>query len=256
MLSKQQKNKLVEDIKKDLSSFSTVAIVSNASLPASRYNAIRKKTVSQAKFDFARHSLLLKAINEGRPDAKELTKYLGNGSVLLLSNLDAFKLFKLFKQNRIKGSAKAGQIAPMDLIIPAGETNLPPGPVLTDLKNAKIKARIQGPKVVISEDALVAKKGDVITPVVANVLSKLGIQPMDVGLTVTAVFDKGVVYEGSVLNIDEEEFKSRLALGHVQALSLCVFAGILNAESIIAVIQKASREANAINALVESKGSA
>lgn len=256
MPSKQQKQDAVQKIKEDLKKYKTIAIASNASLPAKQYNQIKKKTSKETKIDFARHTLLIRAIEEGHPEVKNLVKYLGNGSVLLFSNLDAFKLFKLFKQNKIKGAAKPGQIAPADIVIPAGETNLPPGPVLTDLKNAKIKAKIQGPKVVITDDALVAKKGEAISPQVSSILSKLGVQPMEIGLEIQAVYDNGTLYEGSVLDIDEEGIKSNLALAHMQALNLCVFAGIMNEQSIVPIIQKATREANALQSTIDSKAPA
>ncbi|NUN11317.1 50S ribosomal protein L10 [Candidatus Micrarchaeota archaeon] len=254
MPSKQQKIDSVKNISEDLKKFKTVAIASNASLPAKSYNQIKKKASGKAKIDFARHTLLLRAL-DSKPEYADLKKYLGNGSVLLLSDLDAFKLYKLFKQSKIQAAAKAGQIAPNDIVIPAGETNLPPGPVLTDLKNAKIKAKIQGPKVVITDDAVVAKKGEVITPQVANILSKLGVKPMEIGLEVKAVFDNGMLYEGSVLDIDDEAVKNNLALAYQQALNLCVFAGIVNKDSVVPMIQKASREANALQSLVKEPAS-
>lgn len=251
--TKQKKIDAVEKIKADLKKYKTIAIASNASLPAKQYHQIRKKTLDKVKMDFARHTLIKRALEEARPDLKELLKSLGNGTVLLFSELDAFKLYKLFKQNKSKSVAKAGQIAPNDIVVPAGETNLPPGPILTELKNAKIKAKIQGPKVVITDDALVAKKGEPINLQVAGILSKLGIQPMEIGLEVQKVFDNGTIYDGSVLDIDEDAVKANLALAYAQAISLCVHVEIYNEQSTIPIVQKAAREANALHAVVESK---
>jgi len=253
MVTKQQKKDAVSKIKADLKKYPVVAIASNASLPSRQYNLIKKKTRAHAKFDVARHTLLIRALEDGRPEAKQLTSYLSNGGLILLSDLPAFKLFQLFKQNKSKAQAKPGSIAPNDIVIPAGETNLAPGPVLTELKMAKIEARIKGPKVVIARDALVAKKGEPISEPVAKILSKLGIEPFEIGLDIKAVWDSGTLYPGGLLDIDVEAFKQKLVQAHQQAVNVGVFAGIHNSITTPLMIQKAAREANALNRLVAGK---
>jgi large subunit ribosomal protein L10 len=256
MISKQKKISFLENAKKELKAYPTVAIASNASLPSRQYNLVRKKTRGQVEFLFGRHTLLKRALQESRPEAQSLLKFLGNGGVLVLSKLPAFKLFKLFKQNKSKSAAKPGAIAPFDLVVPAGETNLAPGPVLTELKQAKIEAKIKGTKVVIAKDAVVAKKGDAISDAVSKILLKLGIEPMDAGVEVKAVWDDGLLYEGKVLDVDEAMLVARLQQAHSQAVNLAVFAEILNEITVPIVIAKAAREAMAIQKIVESKSAA
>lgn len=253
MVTKQQKKDAVSKIKADLKKYPVVAIASNASLPSRQYNLIMKKTRGHAKFDISRHTLLIKALEEGKPEAKALIGYLGNGGLILLSDLPAFKLFQLFKQNKSKAPAKPGAIAPNDIVIPAGETNLAPGPVLTELKMAKIEAKIQGPKVVIARDALVAKKGEPISEPVAKILSKLGIEPFEIGLDIKAVWDNGTLYPGDLLDIDTEAFKMQLVQGYQAAVNLGVFAGIHNSVTTPLMVQKAAREANALSKIVAGK---
>ena len=256
MVSKQHKIKAVEEAKKKAKQYPIVAVASIASLPSRHFNAIKKKTRAQAEIVFARHTLLKKALDESRPETKELEQYLGNGGVLVFSNLPAFKLYKLFKQNKSKALAKAGQIAPYDIVIQAGETSLAPGPVLTELKQAKIDARIQGTKVVIAKDTTVAKKGEAISEQVAKILAKLAIEPMESGIEVQAVWDNGLLYKADVLNIDEAGMLMQLQQAHGQAVNLAVFAGIVNQTTVKLLIAKAARQATAIEQLVESKKAA
>ena len=253
VLSKKEKQVLVKHMSKELAGAQVIALASNASLPGKQYGAIKKKTSDKVKFLFARQTLMARALESAKPEAKALEKYWCNGAILLVTELDAFRLYKLFKQAKSKTVAKAGQIAPCDLIIPAGETSLPPGPVLTELKQAKIDAKIQGPKIVITRDTVVAKKGEPISAPVAGILAKLGIEPMELMMQVRAVWDHGTLYEGAVLDIDDEAFKASLTQAVQHALNLCVFAEIYNAESTPLIIAKAAREANAIDKLVKSK---
>ena len=255
-LTRQKKEEFVARIAADLKKYPVIGVASIEGLPAKQYSTIKKKVNDHVKVDSTRLTLMTRAVEaSGRPELKDLEKYFGNATVLVCTDLDAFKLYSLFKKNKSKTLIKPGQIAPHDIIVPAGETNLPPGPALTDLKNAKISAKIQGPKIHIVKDAIVAKAGEEVSDVVASVLAKLGIEPMEVGLNVKAVWDNGTLYEGDVLNVDEEAFAEDLAKAHQQAVNLCVYAEIYNEASAPLIIMKAAREANALkNVLDEATG--
>ncbi|MBS3070646.1 50S ribosomal protein L10 [Candidatus Micrarchaeota archaeon] len=253
MISKQEKKKLVQELKAESKAYPVVAVASIASLPSRNFGAVKKKIRGQADIVFARHTLLKMALEEARPETKELLSFLGNGGVLVFTKLPAFKLYKLFKQNKSKAAAKPGQIAPYDIIVPAGETSLAPGPVLTELKQAKIDARIQGTKVVIVKDTVVAKKGDAISDQAAKILSKLGVTPMENGIDVKAVWENGLLYKQDVLDVDEFALVESLKQAHASAVNLAVFAGIMNGTTAQIIIAKAARQANALQKLVDSK---
>lgn len=249
MISKQDKQKVVKEVGLNLAKHKVIAVASIAGLKSRQFNAIKKKLRGQAELIVARKTLLQMAIEKNKPEVKALETYMQGAEILVLSNLDPFKLFKLFKQNKTKTPAKAGQIAPADIVIPAGETNLAPGPVLTELKQAKIDAKIQGPKIVISKDAVVAKAGQPISPQAAGVLSKLGIEPMEVGIELKAAYDNGTVYPGEILNVDEAQVLANLVDCHQKAINLAVYAEIFNSTSMEILLMKAAREAKSLSAL-------
>ncbi|MBI4360426.1 50S ribosomal protein L10 [Candidatus Micrarchaeota archaeon] len=257
-LTRDAKKGIVATLQSKIEKYPVVAVASLKGLPAKQYGSIRKKTREKAHIAFARLTLMKRALEQSKrkDELRDIDAALGDGSVLVFSELDAFTLYKLFKQNKSKTAAKAGAIAPIDLVVPAGETNLAPGPVLTELKQAGIQAKIQGPKVVITKDVVVAKKGEPVSDSAAMVLSKLGIEPMEVGLQVEKVFDHGTLYAGSVLEIDEEAVVQSLVLAHQQAVNLLVEAEIYNDVSAPLILLKAQREALAIQKLVESKAPA
>lgn len=255
MLNKDRKIKIVAELQKQLESYPVVAVASIKSLPSKQYGAIKKKTRGSVSVAFARLSLIRRAIQGSKRAAelKPIEEAMGDGCVLLFSELDAFSLYKLFKQNKSKTGAKPGAIAPSDLVVPAGETNLAPGPVLTELKQAGVQAKIQGPKVVITKDAVVTKKGQVVSDSAAKILAKLGVEPFEVGLLVQRVYDHGTMYEGDSLNIDEEGTLARLLQAHQEALNVAVFAEVFNDVSTPIILQKAQREALALQRAVDAK---
>ncbi|MFH1257787.1 MAG: 50S ribosomal protein L10 [Candidatus Micrarchaeota archaeon] len=255
-ISKQKKIEVVGQMKAKLKQSKVVAIASVQNLPTKHYDSIRKKIRGKAEIFLTRQTLVERAITEGRPELKELIPLMKGSCAIIFSEISAFKLAKLLRESKSKTFAKAGQIAPSDIVIPAGETNLPPGPVLTELKQAKIEAKIQGPKVVIAKDATVAKKGEPISDAVAKILTKLSIEPMEVGMKMRAAYEDGLIYGEDVLDIDDKFWMDQLLLAHRQALNLAVSREIYNRYSTELIIQKAAREANALNKMIEAKAGA
>ncbi len=253
MPSKQEKAESVELVKKLLSKYPVVAVASLQSLPSRQYNAIKKSLRGKAEFVVARSTLLKKAIDEGRPELKALEEKFEGSTALIFTTQGAFGLAKTLNQNRSKTTAKPGQLAPEDLVVPAGETNLPPGPVLTELKQAGLKAKIKGPKVVIEQDATVAKKGEAVTDAAAKILAKLGIEPIEVGLRITAAWEGGTLYPADILNVDEQAYFKQIQLAYQQAVNLGVFAEVYNATTTPLIVAKAAREANAVKKIVDEK---
>jgi len=129
---------------------------------------------------------------------------------ILATKDDAFALASTLKKSRSMAPAKAGQTAPNDIIIPAGPTSFSPGPIIGELGAAGIKAGIDAGKVVIKEDSKALAEGDVITPQLAGILTRLGIEPMEIGLNLLAAFEEGMIYTKSVLEIDEQEYIDNL----------------------------------------------
>jgi large subunit ribosomal protein L10 len=255
-LTKKQKEKAVADLSKKISQSKVVAVVSLQNLPSRHYNAIKKKIRGKAELVIARATLLRMALEKAnKPGFDALSKAIDeSGSVaFLLSNEDPFKIAKILRQSKARAPAKAGMIANADIVVPAGETSLAPGPVLTELKQAKINAKIQGTKIVISSDATVAKKGEPIADAVAKILTKLGIEPFEIGMSIKSAFADNMTYPASVLDVDDSHYLAQIASAHRAALNLCVFAEIYNKDSTPLILASAQAKALAISKVVGDK---
>ena len=168
---------------------------------------------------------------------------------IIFSKKNPFELFSFVKKNKGEASAKAGDIAPIDILIQAGDTGLPPGPALTNLKAAGLKVAVQGPTISIVNDKIVTKKGEVVSEAVADVLGKLSIKPMKVGMKVMGILDKAEnqFYLAESLDVDEEELFNKFILAYQQALNLSVNAEIYNDASMELIVIKAERDAKAVS---------
>lgn len=239
-----KQNSLVE-LKKLAKEYSIVAIADIEGFPADLFSKIRKKLQGKAVIKVSKTRIISKMLSESNKKP-EMQKYANKMCAVVFTNLNPFELFALIKKSKGKTTAKPGQMAPLDILIPAGDTGLPPGPALAELKNAGLKVKMQGPTIQISEDKIVTKQGEAISQPVAAVLSKLNIKPISVGLNITAVLEKDTVFLPVVLDIDEtkvfEDFKS----AYWNALALALEIGYTTPQTMTILVQRAFKNTKAV----------
>ena len=98
-----------------------------------------------------------------------------------------------------------------------------------------------------------SKKGEAIKKEVADVLGKLNIKPMKIGMKIIGVLDRteNIFYPALSLDIDEEELFEQFVLAHQQMVNLSVNAEIYNDVSTELIVVKAQREANGVQKAID-----
>jgi len=240
------KRREVEEIKSDAGRYTLVGLVDMYGIPASQLQQIRRNLRSTAKIRMTRNTLIRCAFDEAGEPVALLKQHISGHSALIFTNENPFRLYKTLEKTKTKMAAKPGEIAPADIVVEKGPTSFKPGPIVGELQQAGIPAAIEAGKVKIRETRTVAKKGEVISAKLADVLAKLDIKPMDVGLSLQAALFEGSVYKPSVLAIDEDLIYSQLQLAAVQAFNLSVNAVIPTRDTAVPIVEKAVREARAL----------
>ncbi len=235
----------------------TIALSPISSLPASQFQEVREKLRGKATIKVTKMTLFRRALeNADNKQLVELEGHIIGPIAVFFTDMDPFRLFAFLKRNKSKAAAKAGQVAQANIVVPAGDTGIPPGPALGDLKAAGINARIDGGSIKVMKDSVVAKAGETVTPEVAGALNKLGIKPMEVGMVLSAAFENGTIYADNVLNIDEEATLASLQDGFRNAFNLAFNASYFTGKTIEPLLQKGFADARnlGINAIVLDKG--
>jgi len=241
------KEPIVEKIANDIKNAKTVAVVNLVDLPSKQLQDIRSKVKKNMKIRVTRKRLLRRALEKsGAKGSEKLIEHLKGMSALLCSDLDSFELFKILKVNMSDSPAKTGQVAPFDIIIPAGPTQFSPGPILSELGEAGLKAAIESGKVVIKESAVVVKEGEEVSEKVASVLSKFEIKPMKIGLNLLVALENNELMLRETLDIDEEVYNKKLQLAHSEAFKLAISQSIINKETIEILLLQATNDAEAL----------
>lgn len=240
----------IEDIKRLITTHSSVGIVGVTGIPSNQLQLMRKSLRGIADLKMCRNSLIDRALAESSDEVKQINKYVEDQTALLFTNENPFKLFKILDKGKTSAPMKPGGIAPKDIVVEKGPTSFPPGPIVGELTGAGIPAGIEGGKVVIRQTKTVAKKGDVVDAKLASILSRLEIHPMELGLDLRAVYENGMIYESKILSVDETTYTNNLTLAVQHAFNLSVNSAYPAKATISTLLTKAASQSRnlAINA--------
>ncbi len=246
----QWKKDEVEDIKKLISAYSSTGIVGVHGIPSSQLQIMRKNLRGTASIKMCRNSLIYRALDGSADNIKQMIKYVDDQTALLFTNENPFKLYKILEKGKTQAPIKPGGIAPKDIVVQKGPTSFPPGPIVGELQGSGIPAGIEGGKVVIRETKTVARTGDVVDAKLASILARLDIHPVELGLDLRAVYEKGMVYESGLLAVDETRYRNDLTLAVQRAFNLSVNSAYPAKATIGTLLAKAASQSRnlAINA--------
>ncbi|MFH0956865.1 MAG: 50S ribosomal protein L10 [Candidatus Aenigmatarchaeota archaeon] len=243
MVSEKNKN-MLKSLSGHLEDYPVIGIVDMHNLPSRQLHQIKEQLKGKAVITVVKKRVIMLALKASKkPGLSALVDKIQSQPALLFSRGNPFELANDIAKSKSKAAARPGDIAPKDIIVSAGPTSLPPGPAIGELQKAKIQAGVVGDKIVIKKDALVARKGDVITPELASLLPKLGIEPMEIELNLIAVWDEGTVFGKDILFIPQEQYVAQLQLAYSHSFNLAVSAGYMTPETVPVIIGKAHREA-------------
>ena len=241
----QLKAEEVDEIKDFMKQYDVVGVASLEKVRAAQLQELRRKLRDSAALRVVKNTLVRRAIAklEEKPGIENLEGYMAGSNIFLFTRLSPFKLALLLEKSRVTTTARAGDVAAFDVTVPAGNTGLPPGPIISQFGAVGIPTRIEAGSVWINRDTLVAKKGEVITARLASVLSKLGIKPVEIGLTLKAAYDDGLIIPEEELLIDLGEMRRSLEEAHLCAFNLSLNTAYPLAENITFLIQMVHQEA-------------
>ena len=229
--------------------YSIIGILDVTGLPAPQFQRIRASLKKNAEVLIVKRNIIELVLKELEAKHKGVSTLISKASGivgLVFTNDNPFTLYKTVQRNKSSAPAKAGAIAPKDIIVPAGGTNFSPGPIIGELGAFKIKAGITNGKVEIKADSIVAKEGDKISVGLAAILTRLGIEPMEVGLNIKAIYEEGTIYGRDVLDVDSDAILTDLKGAAADCFALSVGLGYPTKENIELLVSKSARESLAL----------
>lgn len=253
----QEKIGEVEEIAELIKKHKVIGIASLQKVRAAQLQAFKKNLAGTVYMRVFKNTLMRRAVEncKEKPELSKLMEHLTGSNVYLLTDLNPFNLALRLEKGKVKTTAKSGDIAAFDVVAPAGNTGQPPGPIISQLNAVGLPTRIESGSVWINKDTLVVKKGEVIPERLANILSKLGIKPVEAGLVMKIVFDEGLIITEEQLRLDVDGTRKDVESAFAGAFALSLSVAYPTEDNIVVLLQIAHREAYSlsVNAAVPTK---
>jgi len=171
-----------------------------------------------------KNTMMRKAIRghvEKNPDLERLLPHIKQNVGFVFTKAELTEVRDLLLANKVKAPAKAGALAPLDVVVPAQNTGM--GPEKTSFFQAlSIPTKITKGTIEIIQDVHLITAGDKVGMSEATLLNMLKISPFTYGLIIQKVYDSGSVFDPAILDITDDDLKARFLQGvaAVAAVSL------------------------------------
>lgn len=225
-----------------------MAIVRMEKVRASQILLLRKRLGEEVEFFSIKDKIARKALSSVEaPGVADMAEKLTGQCMLVFTEMSPFKLNVLFSKNSIMMAARAGDTASIDVVVPAKNTGIAPGPMLTVFKDAGIPTKIDQGTIWITRDTVPVKKGGVVDENLAPLLAKLDIKPVEAGILLDSALEDGVVYSADELAVDVGAVRDGLGAAHAGALALSIEAAYPTAGNVEQILARAAQRAASLS---------
>lgn len=245
--ARARKAKLLEELSGYLKQYRYYMVASITGLPASVVKTSRSLLRSDGSLmKVVKNTIFLLALKNTGKYVEGIEEHLRGQNAVIFTNKNPFEILFFLDKQKIMREARAGDIATSEIVLPAGNTGIPPGPMISNFNKLGIPTRVQEGSIWIAKDTVVAKPGDVISPELAELLSKLGLKPIESKLQIKTIYLDGKVVSPKDVELDVSLWKNRLVSAHIEAYNLAFNAALPLPQVLPQLIAKAHIEALAL----------
>ena len=242
---KTEMHQLLQELPKK---YQVMAIIKMNKVRSTQILPLRKTLKGEVEFVSIKDRVAKKALESlDVPGIKDMVGELKGQIMLMFTNMSPFKLNVLLAKNKIMMAARGGDIASIDIVVPAKNTGIAPGPMLTEFKEAGIPTKIDQGTIWIAKDTTPAKKGEAINEKLASLLGKLDIKPVEAGISLYSAVEEGLKYTEEEMIVDVEKTRDMFAQFHQEAVSLSIEAGYITADNVTQILTKAAQSARSVS---------
>lgn len=218
------KGRFFQKMIKYLDEYPKCFIVGADNVGSSQMQKIRISLRGYAVILMGKNTMMKKAIRgqlEKNPNLEKLLPHIFENVGFVFTKQDLSFIREKLQENKVAAPAKAGALAPCDVVLPAQVTSL--GPEKTSFFQAlQITTKITRGTIEIINDINLIKKGDRVGASEATLLNMLNISPFSYGLTVRQVYDSGAIFSPDILDIKPEDLRNKFLEGvkNIASISL------------------------------------
>ncbi|MEM3662748.1 MAG: 50S ribosomal protein L10 [Sulfolobales archaeon] len=169
-----------------------------------------------------KNKILAKALRDLKlKNYEKLEKYLDRPlAVVFSSKHNVFELARIVNSFYSYTKLKAGEKAPFDIVIPAGPTDIPPGPMMSVFGRFRIPVQPREGKIHVIRDTVAVKQGQEVPPELVSLLDKLGIEPVIVRPKILLGYEDGAILASQDLELDLERYITEFRDAWIRSVNL------------------------------------
>lgn len=243
----KKKTQMYQQMQELPKKYKVMALVRMEKVRSSQLLPLRKKLLGEVEMISIKDKVAKKAFaGLSVPGVAKIAESLTGQCVLMFTNMSPFKLNVLLGKNKVMMFARAGDLASVDVVVPAKNTGIAPGPMLTEFKEAGIPTKIDQGTIWILKDSTPVKKGQPVPEKLATLLQKLDIKTVEAGILLDTAIEEGTQYRKDEMIIDLEQYRNLFAQAHQEAVSLSIEAAYITEDNIKQVLAKAAQGARSV----------
>jgi large subunit ribosomal protein L10 len=243
----EQKAAVVENTVALLKKYDVIAAADLNKVQSSMLMDLRKSLRGQLEIKTLKNTLMRISMEKAqKPGTPEFIKAIAGQNMFLFTNGNPFKLAMNLEKSKVDSFAKAGDKALKELTVPAGNTGISPGPMISKFGALGIKTRIEGGNIWVVADTVVAEKGDAITADMADLLQRLGIKAAQSGLGLKVVYENGMIIPGADLIIDVPSYRKKLMDAAGGAFAVALMGAYVSPETAPRLLSMAQQQAKVV----------
>jgi len=220
----ERKGEYMKKLTNLLDEYNQIIIVECDNVSSNQMQKVRSVLRGKAVLLMGKKTMMRKAIRDHvhqNPACEHLIPHLYGNIGFVFTNQDLAEVRELVTSLKVGAPAKAGTVAPNDVIVPAGPTGLEPTQT-SFLQALNIGTKIVKGQIEILAPATLIHAGEKVGQSEATLLSKLNIRPFSYGLVPRVIFDHGLIYENKVLDMTLADVSAVISKGvsNIAALGL------------------------------------
>lgn len=226
-LGKQErKQKYFETLEKYADQFGKILIVGVDNIRSKQMQNVRHTLRHRAELLMGKNTLMRKCLRDmaearGETIWSDMLEHVKGNIGFCFTDMDAGDVKDVFAEYKIQAPAKAGIVAPVDVMIPDGPTGM--GPEKTSFFQAlNLPTKIVRGVISILNVTKVVSAGDKVGLSEAKLLNMMNISPFFYGIELLQIVEAGSIYPPSVLEITTDILLAKFGAGaaNVAAVSL------------------------------------
>jgi large subunit ribosomal protein L10 len=244
----KRKTEMYQQLQELPKKYKVMTVIKMNKVRSTQILPLRKVLKDDVEFFSIKDKVAKKALeNTDIPGMKDMIGEFKGQVMIMFTNMSPFKLNVLLAKNKIMMMARGGDIASIDVVVPAKNTGIAPGPMLTEFKEAGIPTKIDQGTIWIAKDSTPVKKGEAINEKLAAILGKLDIKPVEAGITLFTALEDGLKYVEEEMIIDVQKVRDEFAQAHQEAISLSIEAAYVTPDNIEQILAKAAQSARSVS---------